>query len=112
MSKRKKIIGHFLGGILTLIFLFPSLLQFEHLFENHEHSACKESSVHFHQKNLDCSIYDFHFSVFSFLPSASENILTHIPRYSPLFYVLEDIYNNPNFHYTLRGPPSTPDFLA
>lgn len=112
MNKRNKIIGHFLGGILTFIFLFPSLLQFEHLFENHEHPTCKESSVHFHQKNLDCSIYDFHFSIFSFLPHTEEDTLTHIHRYSPIFWTLENIYSNPNLHYTLRGPPTTPDFLV
>ncbi len=112
MNAKRKIISHFLGVILTLVFLFPSLLQFEHLFENHEHLVCKENKVHLHQKNLDCSIYDFHFSTFSFLPIYPISLFVDAPLNETSFSVSQEVYLNPYFHCAQRGPPTMIDFTV
>lgn len=90
---------------MLLVFLFPSLLQFEHLFEAHKHDSCKDVSVHFHEKELGCDIYDFHFSSFSFSLEISEIKLPQ--RKNSL---VQGIYLAPHIQKThlafaQRGPP-------
>jgi hypothetical protein len=104
--------GHFLGGILILVFLFPSLLQFEHLFENHKHATCNDNTVHFHQKSLNCNIYDFHFSFFSFHPNFPEDVILNIPPLSPAYAVLSEVFSNLKIPYSLRGPPTMLDDIV
>lgn len=110
METKKYVISHFFSGLLTLVFLFPSILQFEHLFESHEHKVCKENTVHIHQKNLDCSIYDFHFSAFNF------QLISHNVSAAQKADLLrpsckdEKIVKTTRYYPTLRGPPSNLDF--
>lgn len=40
--------------------LLPFAVQFNHSFENHEHSVCKsQNSIHFDNHKIDCSVLHF-----------------------------------------------------
>lgn len=97
----------FFAAIFSLALLFPIAIQSIHALEGHEHEVCHDFSTHIHTKQLDCSIYDFHFSIFDFKP-----------QQLPEFTVLEGyIQTDSNYqqaaiivdapHFFLRGPPAT-----
>ena len=102
---KKEIVKVFSAAIFALALLLPTVVKFAHTFEGHEHKTCTETSTHIHQKQLDCSICDFHFSNFNF-------ILQELPEFVVLhgFQKTETVYLFPEFklsatHYFLRGPP-------
>ncbi|SRX73573.1 hypothetical protein [Aequorivita antarctica] len=101
----KEILRIFTVAIFSLALLLPTAVKFAHTLEGHEHQACTDFSVHIHKKQLDCSICDFHFSIFDFKPQ-------ELPEFSVLngFQKTETVYLLPKFnkntsHYFLRGPP-------
>lgn len=102
---KKEILRILTVTIFSFALLFPTAIKFAHTFEGHEHQACTDFSVHIHKKQLDCSICDFHFSIFNFTPQ-------ELPEFAVLngFHKTETIYLLPKFnqntsHYFLRGPP-------
>ncbi len=109
---KKEIIRNLSATIFSFALLFPTAVKFAHTFEGHEHKACTEFSTHIHKKQLDCSICDFHFSIFDFTPQ-------ELPEFAVLnsFQKTETVYLLPEFnlnttHYFLRGPPLFLDFLS
>lgn len=105
MILKKEILNIISAAIFSLALLFPTAIKLAHAIEGHEHEACVDFSVHIHKKQLDCSICDFHFSIFSF---ETQNL----PEFAILnsFHRTETIYLLPEFslnetHYFLRGPP-------
>lgn len=90
---------------LCLTLLLPSAIQFTHLFENHKHISCGDTTTHFHEKELDCSIQNFHLNTFSFqlfeYPDFSKKITftERINHYVSLYL------NQYSSHFYLRGPP-------
>ena len=101
----KQIVKVFSAAIFAVALLLPTAVKFAHTFEGHEHKPCTELSTHIHQKQLDCSICDFHFSIFNFTPQ-------EFPEFAVLhsFQKTETVYLLPEFklnstHYFLRGPP-------
>ncbi|MAY22140.1 MAG: hypothetical protein CMC74_05115 [Flavobacteriaceae bacterium] len=94
-----------LGFFLSLVFLFPMVVAFEHLFEGHNHKPCGESTVHLHQKNNDCSINLFHYNHFS-ITFESFELLTNavIPETKNFHYQKHLIVFDKRF-LKLRGPP-------
>lgn len=87
------------------IFLFPSVWQFEHLFESHKHEICEDVTIHFHEKQLDCNIYDFHFSSFDFQLFAPTFLeITYTNHRVIEGYVLPEHQPIPS-GISLRGPP-------
>ena len=50
----------FMALFLTWVLLLPAVIQLTHTLEGHKHKVCGEFSTHFHQKNKDCSLFDFH----------------------------------------------------
>ena len=102
---KTKITQFLVATIFSLVLLLPSAVQFAHTFEAHEHKACTDISTHLHEKQLDCSICDFHFSIFTFTPL---EVLD--------FTVFQGFQNTESFYFTsafslnlsqyfLRGPP-------
>lgn len=91
---------------LLLAIVFPSFLQFEHLLEEHHHTICKDSTLHIHEKNTDCKIYDFHFAPFNF------EVLTFLPasqkdsNHRISTSLAHEVYCTPSNTLKLRGPPS------
>jgi hypothetical protein len=92
-------------GIIISIAL-PSVFQFAHIFEEHEHIPCEISDQHFHEHSLDC-----HFNEF-LTPTASYSFIwAGIDQVSQTFERKEQIYNAPSGQSIsqsifLRGPPS------
>lgn len=105
MISKKEILKFIAAAIFSLALLFPTAIKFAHTFENHDHEVCTDFSVHIHKKQLDCSICDFHFSIFSF---EAQNPFEFAVINS--FHAMKTIYLLPEFtindlHYFLRGPP-------
>ena len=102
---KKEIYKIILAVIFSLALLFPTAVKLAHTIEGHNHEVCTDFTVHIHKKQLDCSICDFHFSIFSFETQAPSNFATQNS-----FHKIETIYLLPEFslneiHYFLRGPP-------
>ena len=94
-------------SFLSLVLLLPYGGALIHILEVHEHKTCDITSVHFHQVDIDCDIFDYnlvpkieffnHVSYFNSLRlNKSKNSIS-----SGLHFILSI---NP---YLLRGPPST-----
>lgn len=105
MKERGKIASIVLGFTLSLVFLFPSIYKFHHLFENHQHVACKESKVHFHEKTVDCQINLFHFSSFGFTLTSYELDSFTINTEKGVFFYQERLIPFDKRFIKLRGPP-------
>ena len=91
-----------------LILLLPSAILFAHTFENHKHTVCSSTNEHhFHEQELDCSILNFNFEVFS-LDFNSEYNLIHIayfktrfnlqPQFIPVHHVVKTLPRGPPFN--------------
>ncbi len=105
MTFKKEIFKIISAAIFSLVLLLPTAVNFAHSFEGHEHKACTDLSTHLHEKQLDCSICDFHFSFFDFTPQQhSEFLAKEEIQKAETFYLLPDFSLNTT-HYYLRGPP-------
>ena len=105
MTFKKEILKIISAAIFSLALLLPTAVKFAHTFEGHEHKACTDLSTHLHEKQLDCSICDFHFSIFDFTPQQNTEFIAQEE-----FQKTETLYFLANFslnstHYYLRGPP-------
>jgi hypothetical protein len=90
---------------LLLALLFPLGVQLGHAFDGHKHTLCKDITTHIHEKKLDCSICDFHYSTpyFNFLNSVELVAFKNFNKPQTLYISSE---SNINFHsFYLRGPP-------
>lgn len=102
---KKEIVQILIVTVFSLALLLPTAVKFVHTFEGHKHNTCTDFSTHIHKTQLDCSICDFHFSIFNFKPQ-------ELPEFVILngFQKTETVYLLPKFnkntsHYFLRGPP-------
>ncbi len=105
MSLKNNILSSFIAGLLSIALLFPSLVEFAHTVEGHEHVACDDVSTHIHEKNLDCSLCDFQFSTFQLvLVFPQDNIVPEIFSKPQARSTSADKSTNLHYFY-LRGPP-------
>lgn len=105
MAFRRELFKIFSAAIFSLALLLPTAVKFVHTFEGHKHKACTDISTHFHEKQLNCSICDFHFSIFNFTPQQQpEFVAIDGFQKTETLYFLPDFNTNPT-HYFLRGPP-------
>lgn len=105
MSLGKKIVDTFFASIFTLALLFPIAVQFIHSIHSHEHVVCHEASTHLHEKKFDCSIFDFHFSNFTYSPLELRDFqVFKISTHSETLYSFQELHSSLR-HYYLRGPP-------
>jgi hypothetical protein len=105
LNIKKHIVGKVFAILLNLALLIPVAVQFLHLFENHEHTACNEIAVHLHKKKIDCSIYNFTFSAFDFeIITGTETFLasTFMQQESTFESLKHLPFHN---YFQLRGPP-------
>ena len=103
----KKLLGKYLSSLILLIVLVtPSVIQFSHIFEEHEHIACTETESHVHKTDVDCETCAFRimpfnddFNVVNDF-SLKKSILKKEVNYTSL------ILESHNFtHKQLRAPP-------
>ena len=108
MEHRKQhIIFRSLAVLLLLAVLFPSVVKFAHVFENHKHEICTNpSDSHFHEVDIDCEFYKFKINNNIYILNNSFNLTnpvsffkTEIQHYNFLSYYQQ------NSTY-LRGPPT------
>lgn len=105
MNNYKHILKLPLSILLIGLLWFPLVVQFAHIFEEHDHKPCEEVSTHLHEKKLDCNLFDFHFSNYNY----------NVAKY-PEFYSLEEPSKHEtryfsvevsasSTNYYVRGPP-------
>ena len=95
----------FIPTCLTLVLLLPYVGSFLHLFEDHEHETCDISTVHFHQVDLDCDIFDYYFTP---KIEISNSILYYdFTIFNKLNFSISSrlFFESPINPYLLRGPP-------
>lgn len=94
-----------LGFLLSSLVLFPYVVKFEHLFEDHEHVTCTDNATHLHESTLHCSIDAFSFSSYNMsfdTPLFSDEIIPYPKRnynYQRHHFILDKRF------IKLRGPP-------
>lgn len=93
-------------AVFQIALFFPALQKTVHAFQQ-EHEICSEFHTHFHKKETDCSICDFHFSTFNCtLPSFKTEIsASDFQKNTTRYSGLKSGINTPGFF--TRGPPST-----
>jgi len=96
--------------ILTLIVLFPFIVQTSHVLTNHDHQVLNEKGIKQVQKQeLDCSICDFQVEYNSI--DFSTNFAAHNPQ-----YINVDLKDYTQFNYTvnlnLKSSRAPPYFIA
>lgn len=89
-----------------LIF-FPSAVDLAHIFSGHKHDYCNHyAESHFHQKTVDCNLFDFQKQTYSFPPLYTETFIdtevTVLPPGKEYLYL--STYQK--MHFSLRAPPA------
>ena len=90
---------------LLLLLLSPLCVQFSHLFEAHEHLVCTETTTHFHEAPIDCSLCDFQFQSFNFQPLKQLQLIK-LPLILSISEAIVSIDAKVIYYnYGLRAPP-------
>lgn len=84
----------------------PSVIQVIHAFENHSHEVCVSvDEQHFHEQELDCSLADYQFEVFSYTVNSNYKVIPQ-PFYKKSYNSLPQIIAVVHLHKKAsRGPP-------
>jgi len=92
--------------LLVATLLFPSIFNFIHQFESHEHIACGEVKSHFHKTINECNSCDFNLLSFDFILvdnfETNENQIFKIKKID-FTSVFLNLFNSNNKQ--LRAPP-------
>ena len=106
MSFQKNNISLFIISFsLSALILLPVGIKFEHIFENHNHISCHDSTTHLHEKLIECNLDAFSFSSYNIeftTYNFSEEILTFSKK--KYHYEVHHIISDERF-IKLRGPP-------
>ena len=105
---RKNIVSSIIAAKLALILMFPLIVQFAHSLEGHDHAVfCTDKSLHFHKKNIDCKVCDFHFTSFTYNFTDSPDFYQRVyfDKTEELYSVIHDSFNPTTIQ--LRGPPKS-----
>ncbi|MBL4879836.1 MAG: hypothetical protein JKX82_00795 [Oleispira sp.] len=107
MGRRKQIGKTILALVLLSALMLPAVIQFSHaVFQEHEHIACNEQTIHIHADIDDCQICHFQLASFNYeVRKYTELLIAPIPvevesQYSSLLFY---VFRTPNTQ--LRGPP-------
>lgn len=103
--QKNNISSWILSVLFCSLILFPVVIKFEHLFENHHHVSCAENSTHLHELTFDCTLDAFSFSFFNFGLNTfhfSEEIL---PSSKRIYHYQEHHIILDKRFVKLRGPP-------
>lgn len=96
-----KLISSFLLGLLIF---YPTFSQYSHSFHNHEHEACYDSTLHFHEKSEVCCLLEY------LVNDDYDKVIIHSKALIDLFNYIKT--NNKEFFkkqflnfFLLRAPP-------
>ena len=106
MTLKNTIASSFFGFLFSLAILFPSIVQFTHLFEAHDNMACAETVQHIHEKKIECEIHNFQIAPFNFYTFGGLNTLI-ITSYSVENEQVTSLFHSEKTHdFLLRAPPT------
>jgi len=106
MKTRKQIGQDIVALLLMSALMLPMLVQFSHVFDEHEHKVCHELTTHIHEDIPDCQICHFHLASFDYkVPEYLDFVVSSIPKkvenqFSSLLFHTFKITNT-----QLRAPP-------
>ncbi|MCY2687093.1 hypothetical protein [Salinimicrobium sp. TH3] len=93
--------------LFTGLILFPSAVDFAHVFAGHQHYYCNHyAEAHFHEKSVDCEIIHLQHNSFS-IPAINLWVL-HTPEVDKTSAGKDYIYLSTfqKLHFALRAPPA------
>lgn len=105
MKTLKNITTAFLAHLLVFAIVFPLIIHFTHIFENHEHTFCGDVKTHLHEQKFDCDFTKFISTLFHFervyrVSDANES------SYLKIFFNYSSISSKRlSQSNLLRGPP-------
>ncbi len=96
-----------LALLLWLVLISPSVFNFIHQFESHNHFECSENKAHIHVLSSECQSCDFNLLTFNYeLYEYSELIKFSLSKAKDFNISLSKVkFYNYN-HKQLRAPPS------
>ncbi|HBR54099.1 MAG TPA: hypothetical protein DEA82_07890 [Flavobacteriaceae bacterium] len=106
MKQLKHIVFISAAYLLLTAVVLPSVVQFSHIFEAHEHVFCGDVSTHLHEEQFDCDLTKFITPVFQ-IDEADSEILVLASEYASLKQNYTPVFSSrlSQSNY-LRGPPS------
>ncbi len=107
MKNRKiiKSLFNFSALLFIIIMLLPTIIQFTHVFEEHEQTDCNVVTTHIHKHELECSTCDFNLNQ-NYYSSNQDYQDTFITYQKKVCYKLYNFkYYHQHLSYSLRGPP-------
>ena len=108
MKQLKEITISFLAHILVLAIVFPSVVQFKHIFKNHEHTFCGNVETHLHEQKLDCQLDHFQVTTYNFSPLINFRSIPPEANFTVEIRTATTAYISLKHTHSLRGPPLMP----
>ncbi len=97
-----------LSFILVVSLLVPSAVKLAHVFEDHKHEVCLDTSTtHLHTLDIDCEFYKFNISNPLLIPNLDyeiPNLSSDSTLKTSGLYNFK--YNHQQLYFSLRAPPS------
>lgn len=89
------------------LIIFPSAIDLAHVFSGHKHDFCNHyAESHFHQKTVECDLFDFQQNPFSFPQlnswTPAEELVSLIPIKKEYLF----LSTFQKLHFSLRAPPA------
>lgn len=104
-KNKLNIIKIYLVLILSTLILLPTIVPFLHLLEDHEQNTCIVKITHIHEKEIDCSICDFHLNknYYSHISTIDLESTNYVEKQKSELYSFT--YYHQQLSFSLRGPP-------
>lgn len=93
--------------LFTGLIIFPSAIDLAHVFAGHQHYTCSHyAESHFHQKSVDCELFHFQQTPFSFPPPNSWTGFEPEVENLPVKKEYDYLSTFQKLHFSLRAPPA------
>lgn len=107
MNKVKQHVTFKLSALLlALTLLAPTLVKFQHVFEDHKHEVCIDrTSTHLHEIEVECEFYKFKLNNLftTFLVNEDSIFIEDFNQLNIDYYSF--LQNHQKLHFSRRGPP-------
>ena len=75
MDYKRQTVKNITALLLFVALMLPSAIQFIHMFEGHDHLACKEQTAHLHETVVKCNVFSIHLASFNYDIAEYPNLL-------------------------------------
>ena len=92
--------------LFASLIVFPSAVELAHVFSEHQHNYCNHyADSHFHEKNIDCELFDFQKTPFDYPVLFSYSLIN--PEVSTLVETgnYHFLSSSRKLSFSLRAPP-------